>query len=425
MLNQMEIGGGVRLQTLADFLETAGPVFDLLPDSVRICDMDGHVHFANRAFFQMSGYSPTELMSRPIDDIYVEEDRIRVLQAFQTVKKTGTSGTGTMEVRLTRKGGHPIMVSLKAVLIRNADGEPIGALALYRDVSKVERLMAEPLELLNLSGSPIEILRQLPARVSTYFPGRPWVMINLVEGDYLRFAYAANVPAELIAQGGEPLKGSICGIPISTGAMLGITDMAEDARTRKDAVVTQYGCRGYLGYPIFHSDGKVLGTICIVRQSRGGFGEYDHRILQMFAKRAAIEIERMDLETRVQEADRELRGLIHHAPVSIWRISPDGRFQMISKKGKQDLGYQDPETVKDSFFDLVHPDDLAGIQSKIKSVTDAKNADNGMITLQVRLRKRNGDYGNFFTTVRPIYDFSDRLKLIEGVAFEIPGVDPT
>lgn len=418
----MEIKTAGQIETLADFLNMAGPVFDLLPDPIRLADLNGKVHYVNRPFLQMTGFSPTEILNQHIDNIYVEEDRPRVQTTFQLVKKTGTSGQGTVEVRIRRKGGEPIMVSLKAALIRNSAGEPIGGFALFRDVTKIERIISEPLDLLNLTGSPVEILRQLPARVASYFSGRPWVMINLIEGDYLRFAYAVNVPSELMAQGGEPVAESICGIPISTGAFLGIGDMTADARTREEPCVTQYGCRGYLGYPIFHTSGKILGTICIVRSNRGGFGEFDHRILQMFAKRAAMEIERMELETKMAETERELWSLVQFAPVHIWRISPEGRILMMSRKGRRELGYESNESIPHTFFELVHPEDLPKVRLKIEKAA-AANPEMELTATSLRLRKHGGDYGNFFTTIRHVCDSKGNLKLLEGVAFEIPVED--
>jgi len=415
----VEVGNGAKVGTLTDFLSMAGAVFDLLPDGLRVCDMVGRVQYANRAFYQMSGYSPADIMSRAIDDIYAEEDRPRIRAAFEMVKKVGGHGPGTIEVRLNRKGADPFVVSVRAVLIRNVSQEPIGALAMYRDVARIERIMSEPLDLLNLTGSPVEILRQLPARVSSYFPGRPWVMINLVEGEYLRFAYAVNVPAELMAQGGEPLAGSICGIPISTGAFLGIVDMTADDRTRQDPCVIQYGCRGYLGYPIFHFSGRVLGTICVLRSNLGGFGEYDHRILQMVSQRASMELDRMALESRLEQSETEIRDLVEKAPINMWRCGVEGRFLAISRHGKRDLGHAETAFIRESLFDLIHPDELGTFKSQVDLAVSSKES----FSAPVRFRKRSGDYGHFFTTVRPVYDPSGRVKLLEGVTFEIPGED--
>ena len=413
----MEVGADTRLEELRSMLEPLMPAFDIMPDPIRVADLEGRVIYVNKPFLHLTGHSPTEIMHRSITDAYVDEDQYRVHTAFASLVKTG-QWIGTLEVRMRRKGGEPMMVSLNCVALKNSKQEVIGAFAVFRDVSRLERILAEPIELLNLTGSPVEVLRQLPARVATYFPGRPWVMINLVEGDYLRFAYAVNVPSELMAQGGEPLKGSICSIPIITGKFLGIGDMTEDDRTRQDLCVTQYGCRGYLGYPIIHTSGKILGTICILRTNRGGFGEYDQRGIQMFAKRTAMEIERVELETKLQESEKELWDTVEYAPVLLWRVQPDGRILMISKKGREDLGYGEHEQIRESWFDLVHPEDLPELKYKIGTLSN-KNG-HGVFTTPIRFRKRSGNYGNFFTTVRPVYDGLGRMKLLEGVAFEIP-----
>lgn len=416
----MEAVTAGRLDELREMVDRLAPAFDILPDAVRVVSLDGCVVYVNRAFLQMTGYSPTEVMNKTVQETYVEEDHERVKMALASLFKTG-QWTGTMELRLRRKGtaADPIVVSLNCAALRNVKGDLIGGFAIFRDVSRIERILAEPMELLNLTGSPVEVMRQMPARVATYFPGRPWVMVNLVEGEYLRFAYAVNVPAELMAQGGEPLEGSICGIAIKAGRFLGISDMAADERTRQDPCVTQHGCRGYLGYPIIDSAGAVLGTICILRPTRAGFGEYDHRVLQMFAKRTAIEIERMRLETKIQETEKDLWGLVENAPIMIWRIEPNGKIRMISKKGREELGYKAHEEIRESWYDLVHPDDLPGIKSKIETAGES-SASNGLFSTPIRLRKRDGTFSHFFTTVRPVRDFSGKVKMLEGITLQIP-----
>lgn len=409
---------GEAAAELRDLVEQLQPAFDILPDPIRVIDPRGISIYVNRAFLQMTGFSPTEIIGRPAVESFVEEDHTRVKTSISSFFKSGV-WSGTLEVRMHRKGGEPVAVSLNGSAVRNSRQEMIGGFAVFRDVSRLERILAEPLEILKLEGSPVEVLRLLPARVAGYFPGRPWVMINLVQGEYLRFAYAINVPAELMAQGGEPMDEAICSIPIRSATPLGIADMTADDRTRQDPCVTQYGCRGYLGYPIRLSSGMVVGVICVLRSNRGGFGEYDHRILEMFAKRAAMELERSELEARLDEAERDLQGMIDHAPFLLWRISPEGRIFAMSRKGKKDLGYEESAAIGESWFDLIHPDDLDDIRKGFAQLQNPKTR-NGNPAHQFRLRKKDGEYGLFFTTVRPVLDRLGNVKILEGVSIEIP-----
>lgn len=415
----MEITAPLKIETVEDYIAWAGPVLDLLPDPIRFVDLQGITKYVNRAFLQMTGFSPTELINRPLIDIYMEDERERIRSTFASVIKTGNSGAGSIEAHIIRKGGNPILGSLKAVAIRNSKNEPIGGLAMFRDFSRISRILTEPLELLMLSGSPVEVLRQLPARVATYFPGRPWVMINLVEGEYLRFAYAMNVPSELMAMGGEPLNGSICGIPIQSREFLGITDMTEDERVRQDPCVTQFGCRGYLGYPIIHSSGHVLGTICVLRPTRGGFGEFDHRIMQMFSKRAAIEIERMELEQKSDESERGLRELVENAPILLWRMGLQGQFDVVSRKVRTDFGLAPHGQIGGTLFDIIHADDIAEVRTRIEAAIQGPKPE-GLLAFSIRFRKSDGEYKPFFTTFRPSYDINGKIKLFEAMSFELP-----
>lgn len=418
----MELDPDVQRQKLSAFIEQVRPLFEILPEAVRILDTTGIVRYVNLPFLQMTGYSLSEVIDRSFEESYVDEDRTRVRMVLNTTLKSVRFDM-PVEARFKRKGSDPVTVSFKPLMLKDDHGNPIGALAILRDVSRLDRILTEPMELLNMTGSPIEILRQLPGRVASFFPGRPWVMINLIEGDYLRFAYAINVPAELMAKGGMPVDESICAIPAVSKEVLIIADLPDDPRTKQHPVVTQHGCRGYIGCPVVNSSGEVLGVICVLRQNRGGFGEHDSRIIQMFSRRVTMELERFELEAKSDQTEKEMHDLVEHAPFMIWRARPDGMLKMMSKKGRGDLGLDERRAWQKSWLELIHPDDRPEVKALFDRYAATRESGGGgtPVSMPVRILKADGTHGNFFTTLRPVRDSMGALKLMEGVAIEVPG----
>lgn len=135
-LRKVEIGAQARQAWLAQTLASIG-------DGVIACDGKGRIEFMNDVAEELTGWSEADAVNRPVEEVFDlrDEENDRPLEA---------------PVRGALAAGHIVTLSETAVLrahdgslrplddsaapIRNGEGEIIGAVMVFRDVSQRRRL---------------------------------------------------------------------------------------------------------------------------------------------------------------------------------------------------------------------------------------------------------------------------------------------
>jgi PAS domain S-box-containing protein len=125
-------------------------------DSVVVADPSGRVQFWNPGAEALFGYTADEMLGQSIAIVYPSaEDRLLVDRDVQRVLQ-GEDTRGEWMRR--RKDGAIVWIDSKRVLLRNADGQVIGVLAVARDITERKRVSEELL-------SSHEQLRELARRL--------------------------------------------------------------------------------------------------------------------------------------------------------------------------------------------------------------------------------------------------------------------
>lgn len=102
----------------------------------------------------------------------------------------------------------------------------------------------------------LDDLAALAARVCE----APIAAISLLVDDKMWLKSKVGVTVDCV-----PLEGSFCAHIISKGEMLVVPDAQEDERFAESPLVTgELGIRFYSGFPLSNSDGKVVGSLCIL-----------------------------------------------------------------------------------------------------------------------------------------------------------------
>lgn len=142
----------------------------------------------------------------------------------------------------------------------------------------------------------------------------------------------------------------------------------------------------YLGIALKDDRGQAIGNLCILDVKPLSPTKRDEvlPILQVFAARAAAELQRkhandalhqlnQDLEARVaqrtaelQEREAQLRDFFDNASDLIQSIAPDGRVLFVNRAWKETLGYDDADLAQVSIFQIIHPDDLEHCQTAMQ-----------------------------------------------------------
>ncbi len=150
--------------------------------------------------------------------------------------------------------------------------------------------------------------------------------------------------------------------------------------------------------------GKVEGGICIVNdvtEKKAVFGrlkEYKEEV-EAVNEELREQLNQME-EYRevVQESERKFRLLAENSTDLISTHTPEGYFTYASPASKALVGYEPEELLGISFYEFVHPSDLADVQRKHMAVVETGQVQNVIF----RALAKNGSYTWLESTAKAI-----------------------
>ena len=114
-------------------------LFDEAPVGIVLLDLDGNIAECNRAFLDLVGLNPEELIGRPFSDRVAKEDRGDTAAALSKVVM-GTARATHMEVRMPGPRERELVTSLYASRLENALGELSGLALHFIDTTEQKNL---------------------------------------------------------------------------------------------------------------------------------------------------------------------------------------------------------------------------------------------------------------------------------------------
>ena len=116
-------------------------IFEHARQGIVVSNADtGTLEFVNRAFAQMHGYAPEEMIGLPISHVFAPSTRP---QLPEIVRRTEEDGHQFYESEHLRKDGTTFPVSIDAAFVRDENGQPLYHMATVRDISEEKRAEAE------------------------------------------------------------------------------------------------------------------------------------------------------------------------------------------------------------------------------------------------------------------------------------------
>jgi signal transduction histidine kinase/CheY-like chemotaxis protein len=104
-----------------------------------------------------------------------------------------------------------------------------------------------------------------------------------------------------------PLRGSPCGVAMERGETTFFPSGLE-ARFPDSKLLAKRKIDAYLGAPLFDSGGRKIGVLCVMSDRPIDLTRGPHAVLEIFAARAASEIERLRLQGQLMRSQR-LEGM--------------------------------------------------------------------------------------------------------------------
>jgi formate hydrogenlyase transcriptional activator len=91
----------------------------------------------------------------------------------------------------------------------------------------------------------------------------------------------------------------------------------------RDLMLVQMGAEGYVGSPMIDSGGRCLGLVCALTRQPLQDPKLAETVLQLFAIRAAAELERKRFEDALANSEKRLRALVTHGVEAVVRVEFD------------------------------------------------------------------------------------------------------
>lgn len=393
-------------EAIADKDVLLSAVFDSAMDGMFIIDMSGRYMDVNPAGCRMFGYQRDEFLSSDIALLLFPED---VERAFKRGETSWRKGKFIQEYRMRRKDGSELWVEMTVNPIRV--GGKDYALGVKRDITErrrakrmletsmkeiedkvrertsdlkrlndalavevKERLKAEEVLRAIVEGTSAvagtEFFRSLAERLASTLGFKNAVVGEVTDEScekvrtlswwsYDRFV--PNVEYEL--------KGTPCENVVGREACVyprGVQELFPD-----DKYLVDLGIESYIGVPLFDSRKAPLGIIAAMDDKPLNDGAREKAIVEIFASRAAFELERTRLEDEKRKTTETLRAIVDNSSSAIFLKDADGRIVFVNrwhevffnKKNEELVGKFDSDIFPKEFVEKIRADDKAVVEA--------------------------------------------------------------
>jgi len=263
-------------------------------------------------------------------------------------------------------------------------------------------VLREPERLAALRGlalgnlEPEEAFDRLTRLAATLF-ATPIALISFVGGDRQFFKSSFGLSGPWASRRQSSLDYSICKYVAATSAPLVVPDATRDPLLCTHPAVTELGVGAYAAAPLITSDGKCLGTFCVIDAEPRSWTEQQVAMLHDLAATVMAELERAQANAALRQAQHELRRseehfrtLIEHTSDIITIVDEGGVVLYGSPSVERVLGYPPDDLVGKKAVDLVHPEDQARVlEAHVAALGDPWKAQRGV---EFRFRHRDGSW---------------------------------
>jgi len=117
-------------EELAELGELHQRIFENVSSGLLTVDGGGRVTSFNREAARITGFSPDEVLGAGLDQVIPQMDAI-------PVQSPGPGGAAREELSFTNRAGDKLHLGFSSSLLRNAVGEPDGAILIFQDLTRV------------------------------------------------------------------------------------------------------------------------------------------------------------------------------------------------------------------------------------------------------------------------------------------------
>lgn len=302
-------------------------IVDTSNDAIVTKDLNGIITSWNAAAEQMFGYTPDEIIGKPIrllippDRQSEEDDILRRLRQGERIEHFET-------VRV-RKDGRPLNISVTISPLRNASGTVVGASKIARDISPLRVAESERVRLLQENVAITEAINNVGAVIASDLDREKVVQAvtdagtDLTTAEFGAFFYnvvneagesytlytISGVPREAFSKFPMPRNTAVFEPTFKGTGVVRSADITKDPRYGHNAPYHGHPeghlpVRSYLAVPVKGRSADVIGGLFFGHREVGRFSEHHERLAIGVASWAAVALENARMFGMVRDASR-------------------------------------------------------------------------------------------------------------------------
>ena len=144
---------------------------------------------------------------------------------------------------------------------------------------------------LSLIGSAEETVYDRFTALASVVIGAPVSLVSMVASDHQFFKSQVGLPDPWKSQRRTPLSHSFCQHVVATNEPLIVSDAREVELLKDNGAIPDLNVIGYLGIPLTLSDGKSLGSFCVIDGEPREWEDVEIAIMKEFADLITLEFD--------------------------------------------------------------------------------------------------------------------------------------
>ncbi|WP_456408268.1 PAS domain-containing hybrid sensor histidine kinase/response regulator [Caldithrix abyssi] len=195
-----------------------------------------------------------------------------------------------------------------------------------------------------------------------------------------------------------------------------------------DVLLNQWGANGYLGTPIVSSDGKKLGVFLAFSRDEIALASKLQHILEFFAGRIGLEMQRMEAEERLKQSEIKYRNIFENTPFGIYQTSPDGRVLEANPALLNMLGFDSLEELQKRDINKEGYPESNGRKKFLEKILNTRGyivhedvwlkKDGSPLFVREKARAVRDEQGNVLYFEGTVEDISDRKAKEEEILYQ-------
>jgi PAS domain S-box-containing protein len=237
---------------------------------------------------------------------------------------------------------------------------------------------------------------------------------ELVDGGRLR-TLARHIDGRLAANVEYPIEGTPCA-GVLDGSVCHVRSGVADGYPG-DERLRRLAAQSYVGTALRASTGEVLGVVNAIHDRPLDEVVRPEGVLQVFAARAAAEIERLRAEREIERQRVFADSLLDMVASLVLVVDPHGRIVRFNRACEQASGWTEAELRGRAFWEVLHPPE--GRAEGGRHYQGGDSARDLPTAHEAEWQTRSGERRLISWINRPVFDASGKLTYVLGTGTDV------